>query len=49
MEERKGKCKTEDLFDCSIDNSILTDPNGSWTGVSIADPMEKPIQDADDL
>ena len=31
-----------------IDPMIDTDPLGSWTGVP-DDPMEKPIQDADDL
>ncbi|MBQ8689108.1 MAG: hypothetical protein IJ515_01945 [Clostridia bacterium] len=30
------------------DNRIITDPQGSWTGVP-DDPYEKPIQDADDL
>lgn len=29
--------------------TINTDPDGSWTGVSTEDPMSKPIQDADDL
>ena len=28
---------------------IVTDPFGSWTGVPVDDPYEKPIQDADDL
>ena len=28
--------------------SIITDPNGSYTGRA-QDPAEKPIQDADDL
>ena len=28
---------------------IVTDPFGSWTGVSVDDPYDKPIQDADDL
>lgn len=27
---------------------IITDPNGSYTGRS-RDPLEKPVQDADDL
>lgn len=27
---------------------IVTDPNGSYTGIA-QDPYEKPIQDADDL
>lgn len=29
-------------------NPIETDPNGSYTGRA-KDPMDKPIQDADDL
>ena len=28
---------------------IITDPLGSWTGVSVDDVLDKPIQDADDL
>ena len=28
---------------------IITDPLGSWTGVPVDDPYEKPVQDADDL
>lgn len=27
---------------------IVTDPNGSYTGIT-KDPCEKPVQDADDL
>lgn len=30
------------------EEKIITDPNGSWTGVPL-DKDEKPIQDADDL
>ena len=30
-------------------SGIITDPLGSWTGVPVDDPFEKPIQDADDL
>ncbi len=30
------------------EKEIITDPNGSWTGVPL-DKNEKPIQDADDL
>ena len=30
------------------DNSICTDPNGSYTGVP-RDKSEKPVQDVDDL
>ncbi|MBQ8371970.1 MAG: hypothetical protein IJX38_03420 [Clostridia bacterium] len=32
------------------DNSINTDPNGSYTGVPTSgEPYEKPVQDVDDL
>lgn len=31
------------------DSKINTDPEGMWTGISTEDPMEEPIQDADDL
>ncbi len=30
------------------EKEIITDPNGSWTGVPL-DKDDKPIQDADDL
>ena len=30
------------------ENAIITDPQGSYTGRA-DDPLEKPIQDADDL
>ena len=33
----------------TADKDIITDPLGSWTGVVVDDPYEKPIQDADDL
>ena len=32
-----------------ITDNIVTDPLGSWTGVPVDDPYEKPVQDADDL
>ena len=35
--------------DMCADNSINTDPDGMWTGVSTADKYEKPVQDVDDL
>ena len=48
----KKKIIKEKLFtDVSNDlNSerIIVDPNGSYTGVPI-DPLEKPVQDVDDL
>ena len=31
------------------DEGIITDPQGSYTGVPTADPDDRPIQDADDL
>ena len=36
-------------FPENYDNDIHTDPLGSWTGVPLDDPYDKPIQDADDL
>lgn len=30
------------------EEKIITDPNGSYTGL-VKDPCEKPVQDADDL
>ena len=33
----------------NYENDIHTDPLGSWTGVPLDDPYDKPIQDADDL
>ena len=50
MKKDKKKEKREynnEIF-CA-DPTINTDPNGSWTGVSTDNIMEKPIQDADDL
>ena len=40
MEKRKT-IKTKE-------KEIITDPDGSWTGVPL-DKNEKPVQDADDL
>ena len=31
------------------DGEIVTDPQGSWTGVPSDDPYSVPVQDADDL
>lgn len=36
-------------FRDNYENDIHTDPLGSWTGVPLDDPYDKPIQDADDL
>ena len=33
----------------SYDSEIITDPFGSYTGVPVDDPYDKPVQDADDL
>lgn len=36
--------------DMSTDGSIITDPNGSYTGVPIGwEKGERPVQDVDDL
>ena len=42
----KEKNRACDMRD---DDTISTDPFGSWTGVSSFDEFDKPIQDADDL
>jgi hypothetical protein len=39
----------EYLFRENYENDIHTDPQGSWTGVPLDDPYDRPIQDADDL
>lgn len=31
------------------EEGIVTDPQGSYTGVSTDDPFDTPVQDADDL
>lgn len=48
----RGKKPTFTAFNGTIrqdDGDIVTDPQGSWTGVPTDDPYDKPIQDADDL
>lgn len=42
-----GKYNTE--ANMCADESINTDPNGSWTGVVLDNPNEIPVQDVDDL
>lgn len=32
-----------------LENKIITDPFGSWTGVSVDNELDKPVQDVDDL
>ena len=45
--KRKGPNRPCDMRE---DGSIVTDPNGSYTGVPIGDDREeKPVQDVDDL
>ena len=46
------KSKEENIsraFDMRDNGSISTDPFGSWTGASIYDEYDEPIQDVDDL
>ena len=46
------KCSAErksNACDMRDDGTISTDPFGSWTGVSLFDELEQPIQDVDDL
>ena len=45
-ENKAKKCENKPA-DMKNNSSIIADPDGSWTGVSI--DGEKPIQDADDL
>ena len=48
----RGKKPTFTAYNAKKDtpnNEIITDPFGSWTGVPVDDPYEKPVQDADDL
>ena len=33
----------------SLENRIVTDPFGSWTGVNVDNELDKPVQDVDDL
>ena len=52
MKQRKKTIRWDDILaknpGCFDPASIVTDPNGSYTGRP-ADPEEKPVQDADDL
>ena len=32
-----------------VDDGIIVDPYGSYTGVVVDDPLELPVQDVDDL
>ena len=46
--QNKEKCPNRP---CNMreDGSIITDPNGSYTGVVLDNKYDKPIQDVDDL
>ena len=49
MKNSKEKC-TNRPCDMREEGGIITDPNGSYTGVPIGnDREEKPVQDVDDL
>ncbi len=41
--------KTADNIKMQPDGRIITDPFGSWTGISEDDIFDQPIQDVDDL
>ena len=47
-EKKKQAPCCENSLARGYDNSICTDPNGSYTGVP-RDKDEKPVQDVDDL
>ena len=48
MDRKAGKSDKSKEY-ISKFNTIITDPDGSWTGVPTEDPEERPVQDADDL
>ncbi len=48
MFKRKRKPPAEEARAMSNFQSVKTDPQGSWTGVP-DDPLDVPVQDADDL
>ena len=45
MEKRKKTLQNRE----EKKDDIITDPQGSWTGVPIDDEDQEPVQDADDL
>ena len=50
--EEQGISKKNIFFDAistEDEDRIITDPFGSWTGISRDNIYEKPIQDVDDL
>ena len=46
--QNKVKCPNRPC-NMGTDGSIITDPDGSYTGVPIDGGEEKPVQDVDDL
>lgn len=44
----KPEIEEREVIICKSDR-INVDPNGSYTGVVLDNPMDKPIQDVDDL
>lgn len=49
MRKKFKKKEQGSLWMYSDSDRIITDPNGSYTGVNIENPFEKPTQDVDDL
>ena len=49
ISKKAGKNLTKPINVKTEENTIITDPFGSWTGVDLSDNYEKPIQDVDDL
>ncbi len=45
MKERKKSSQNR----AGHNTEIITDPQGSWTGVPVDDEDSMPVQDADDL
>ena len=52
MEKRKEKIYhglEDETPEPIVDNGIIVDPYGSYTGVVLDNPFELPVQDVDDL
>lgn len=49
VRDKKQVFTASDAKKRSSGYDIVSDPLGSWTGVPVDDPYEKPVQDADDL
>ena len=48
-ERREDRTKFPPTDYLPIEERIITDPLGSWTGIPTDNALDKPIQDADDL